>query len=182
MTAEQVDYFADAAAAAIVADRQVPLRSDRDERGRIYAAVAGELRPLIFQVAEMAEQRAAPARRRGRVPARPARARAAPDEPRLGAPARRPRDLPDGPDVGARDRRRDHGRGARRPAPGLPARRPRRRHQRIRPDVHPADRARGGGSRCSPSRPAAPRPMRPRPWPSSSSCPDGSASWGSATC
>lgn len=52
MTAE---HFAGAAVAAIVEDRQVPLRADVDERGALHLAVAGELRPLVFQVAEMAE-------------------------------------------------------------------------------------------------------------------------------
>lgn len=47
--------FAERAVDAIVEDRQVPLRSDIDERGALYLAVAGELRPLAFQVAEMAE-------------------------------------------------------------------------------------------------------------------------------
>ena len=66
--AEPVAYFDTGAAdhagreagprfvAAIVEDRStVTLRGDIDERGRVFAQVAGELRPLVFQVAEMAE-------------------------------------------------------------------------------------------------------------------------------
>ncbi len=43
--------------AAIVEDRStVTLRGDVDDCWRLYEAVAGELRPLVFQVAEMAER------------------------------------------------------------------------------------------------------------------------------
>lgn len=59
MTAEPVQHFADATVATIVADRaRVPLRVDPDTDARlaIHEAVAGELRPLVYQVAEMAER------------------------------------------------------------------------------------------------------------------------------
>ncbi len=55
MTAERSEHFADTAVAAIAEDRRVVLRPDIDERGRVFATVAGELRPLVYQVAEMAE-------------------------------------------------------------------------------------------------------------------------------
>jgi hypothetical protein len=55
MTAERTEHFTESAVAAIAQDRQVVLRPDIDERGRVYAAVHGELLPLVFQIAEMAE-------------------------------------------------------------------------------------------------------------------------------
>ena len=54
---EHIEQAAASMVEAIVEDRaHTPLRTDRDADEAVFAAVAGELRPLTFQVAEMAER------------------------------------------------------------------------------------------------------------------------------